>query len=112
MYYTTDSAAATKNIQTVLDDTAGGGVANYYEADPLFDGATNNIHEVDRTVPSRSRGDEECRLDIRAADWEEHYDGVNEPPQYFLNCWGNTSGYIVPRQVSVEEIELLPSWFP
>jgi len=112
--YSTDStASATKQIQTALSDTQFRAINNYYEADPMYDLATNNIHQVTRVIDSNGRhGIEKCELEIRAADWEEHYDGVNEPPNVHLWAIGAATGYIIPHQYSCEECELHPTDFP
>jgi len=114
MEYSTDAtSSATKTIQSSLSDTASRGVGDYYEADPRYDGSTNNLHNTNAEIDgNKMRVIEQSALSIRSADWEEHYDGANEPPQIFLMCAGAANGYIIPYQYSCEEMELLPSEFP
>jgi hypothetical protein len=112
-YSTDNTLSATKYTQVALDDTFGGGIVDYYEADPRYDGATNNIHQFLDVVDGRyRRAIERAELEIRAADWEEHFDGINEPPQVFVSARGNTAGYVIPHQYTLEEIELHPNRFP
>lgn len=119
--YSTDLVVnKTKQIQIALDDTfPARTVANYYEADPMYDLATNNIHDITRVIDKdvrRYMGVERCELEIRAADWEEHWDGAGTmPPCVHVNCKsdaGGATGYIIPIHFSCEEISLHPTEFP
>jgi len=108
--YTSSGTTQTKgiNIQTSEHNTDH---SDQIDADPHYDDNTNNDYQS--TAEFTDERIFECDLDIRDADQEEHYDGVNEPPQvWFQAATTDPSEYVLPTFVSCEEVRLSETEFP
>jgi hypothetical protein len=117
LYKSTAGDSHIKSINTQTTENLAGGDANAIDADPIYDGATNNTHNFTRPVDGAEGRPismvEGTELDIRKEDWEEHYDGANEPPQCIIQAMtANAAEYISPIYVTVEEREIAESEFP
>jgi len=116
-YHTTSGTTHDKSINIQTTENLAGGDANAIDADPVYENATNNTHVFTRAIDGAdgrpAKVTESTELDIRSADWEEHYDEVNEPPQCIVQAiTANAAEYIIPDYVTVEEVELSDDEFP
>ena len=120
-YYTTSGNTHTKALHFCTTETIDGvhALCDHIDANPRYDDDVGNPNDHQFTEPvdgvdgRPARRVEACFLDIRSADQEEHYDGVNEPPQVLLEgTSANPAEYIIPRYILVEEETLHETEFP
>lgn len=116
-YHTSTGSTYTKTIHICTTETIDNAHCTHIEGNPSFEGDDDNDHFIVQPVDGLdgrpSSATEACYLDIRSADQEEHYDGVNEPPQVCIQAiTGNIAEHIIPDWITVEEVELEESEFP
>jgi len=112
------NTGSTKTIHLCTTETIDNVHCTHIDGNPLFEGDDDNdyafVHSVDGADGNPAQEVAGCFFEIRSADQEEHYDGVNEPPQICLQGITSSSAdeYVVPQWISVEEYQLAESEFP